>query len=146
MAFVSVTRLRIRSVWFMPRFALDALSSLRQCKQAGGFLNGSLLPDRKLTFWTMTLWRDQAAMRAYMAGGAHLEAMPKLLDWCDEASVAHWIQDDLTPPSWEEAAQRMRTQGRPSKVRQPSAVHASLGFAEPRTTAAAPIRQARERG
>lgn len=62
----------------MPRFALHPLNSQRQCKQAHGFLEGSLLPDRKLTFWTMTLWRDQAAMRAYMAGGAHLKAVPKL--------------------------------------------------------------------
>ncbi len=146
MIFVSVTRLRLRSMWFLPHFALHALGSLRQCKQADGFLHGSVLPDRKLTFWTMTLWRDDAAMRAYMAGGAHRKAMPKLLNWCDEASVVHWTQDHPTPPAWEEAARRMRTEGRPSKVRQPSAVHASLGFAEPRTNAAAPISPAQQRG
>ena len=140
MAFVSITRLHIRSVRFMPGFALHALASLRQCKQANGFQDGSLLPDRKLTFWTMTLWRDQAAMRAYMAGGAHVRAMPKLLHWCDEASIVHWTQDDAAPPpSWDEADRRMRTQGRPSKVRHPSAVHASLSFAAPRTSRAAPI-------
>lgn len=139
MTFVSVTRLRIRSLWFMPGFALHAVNSLRQCKRASGFLNGSLLPDRKLTFWTMTLWRDQAAMRAYMTGGAHLKAMPKLQHWCDEASVVHWTQDEVAPPSWEEADRKMRMQGRPSKVRHPSAAHASLGFATPRTMGAAPI-------
>lgn len=143
MGFVSVTRLRLRSAWFLPRFAWHALGSVRQCRQAHGFLGGSLLPDRKLTFWTMTLWRDQAAMRAYMAGGAHLQAMPKLLDWCDEASVVHWTQDGDAPPGWDEADRRMRTQGRASKVRHPSAVHASLSFAAPRTTAAGPIRPAR---
>ena len=127
----------------MPGFVLHALSSLRQCKQASGFQDGFLLPDRKLTFWAMTLWRDQAAMRAYMAGGAHLKAMPKLLDWCDKASIVHWTQDAVAAaPSWEEADRRMRTQGRPSKVRHPSAVHASLNFAAPRTTRAAPIRPA----
>ena len=111
-----------------------------QCKQANGFLDGSLQPDRKLTFWTMTLWQDQAAMRAYMTGGAYLKAMPKLLNWCDEASVVHWTQDDAAPPSWEEADRRMRAQGRPSKVRHPSDVHASLDFTAARTIAAAPIR------
>jgi hypothetical protein len=140
MAFVSVTRLRIRAVWFMPRFALHAVRSLNQCKRANGFLDGSLLPDRKLAFWTMTLWRDQASMRGYMAGGAHLKAMPKLMEWCDEASVVHWTQEESTPPSWEEADRRMRTQGRPSKVRYPSADHASLSVATPRTTKAAPIK------
>lgn len=140
MIFVSVTRLRIRAIWFMPRFALHAINSQLQCKRAPGFLGGSLLPDRKLTFWTMTLWRDQAAMRAYMVGGSHLKAMPKLLEWCDEASVVHWTQDDPALPSWEEADQRMRTRGRPSKVRHPSAFHASSSFAVPRMTAAAPIK------
>lgn len=139
MTFVSVTRLRLRSVWFMLRFALHTLRSLRQCKQTNGFLDGSLLPDRRLTFWTMTLWQDQPSMRAYIAGGAHLKATPKLLDWCDEASIVHWTQDDAALPSWEEADRRMRTQGRPSKVRYPSFVHTSLSFAAPRTTAAAPI-------
>lgn len=142
MIFVSVTRLRIRSVWFMPRFMLHTFLSLRQCKRAPGFQDGFLLPDRKRAFWTMTLWQDQAAMRAFMASGTHLKAMPMLLDWCDEASIVHWTQDDDAVPGWEEADRRMRTQGRPSKVRQPSSVHASLGFAEPRTTGAVPIRPA----
>lgn len=142
MPFVSVTRLRIRSVWFMPWFTLHALSTQRQCKRANGFLGGSLLPDRRLTFWTMTLWQDQADMRAYVTGGAHFKAMPKLLDWCNEASIVHWTQDDVLSPSWEEADRRIRTQGRLSKVRHPSAYHASLNFDAPRTTAAAPIKPA----
>ena len=137
---MSITRLRLRSAWFVPGFALHAFISIRQCKRAGGFLDGSLLPDRKLTFWTMTLWQDQAAMRAYMTGGAHLKAMPKLLDWCGESSVVHWTQNDAAPPSWEEADRKMQTQGRPSKVRHPRTVHASFNFAAPRTTADAPIR------
>lgn len=142
MIFVSVTRLRIRSVRFIPGFVLYTLRSMRQCKRAAGFQDGSLLGDRKLTFWTMTLWQDQNAMRAFMASGTHLKAMPMLLDWCDEASVVHWTQDNVAMPSWQEADRRMRTQGRPSKVRQPSNVHATLGFAEPRTTGAVPIRPA----
>ncbi len=142
MIFVSITRLRIRSVRFMPRFMVHTLLSLRQCKRAPGFQGGSLLPDRRRAFWTMTLWQDQAGMRAFMASGRHLKAMPMLLDWCDEASVVHWMQDDAAVPGWAEADRRMRAQGRPSKVRQPSSVHASLAFAEPRTTGAVPIRPA----
>ena len=140
MTFVSITRLRIRSWRFMPGFAVQAVGSQRQCRQASGFLNGSLLPDRKLTFWTMTLWRDQAAMRAYIVGGAHGKAMSKLQHWCDEASIVHWTQDADALPDWDEADRRMRTEGRPSKVRHPSAVHASLDYAAPRTAGAAAIR------
>lgn len=140
MTFVSITRLRIRSLRFMPQFLIQTIWTARQTKRADGFLNGSLLADRKRTFWTVTLWRDQAAMRAYMTSGAHLKAMPKLLRWCDEASVVHWTQDDVVAPDWLEADHRMRTEGRPSKVLNPSSNHRDLAYDEPRTTGAVPIK------
>ena len=82
-------------------------------------------------------------MRAYMTSGDHRAVMPHLLDGCDEASVVHWEQPDDILPKWPEADRRMRAEGRPSKVRNPSAVHAALSFDAPRTTAAAPIHLAR---
>jgi len=141
MVFVSLTRLRVRSVRFLPRFAWHTLRSLRQVKRAQGFLHGALLPDRQWAFWTMTAWENQEDMRRYMLNGDHKKAMPHLMDWCDEASVAHWEQEESVLPSWEEADQRMRAQGRTSKVRYPSAQQAGLSYREPRTTMGAAIRR-----
>ena len=140
MVFVSITRLRIRSLRFMPQFLVQTFRTGRQTKRASGFLDGSLLADRQRTFWTMTLWRDQGDMRAYVTSGAHLKAMPKLLDLCDEASVVHWTQDDPIAPDWLEADRRMRTEGRPSKVRNPSPSHRDLAYDPPRTAGAVPIK------
>lgn len=142
MVFVSITRLRIRSLRFMPKFIVHFMRTGRQTRRASGFLDGSLLADRKRTFWTMTLWRDQSNMRNYMTNGAHLKAMPKLLDWCDEASVVHWTQDVPIGPGWVEADRRMRAEGRPSKVRNPSLNHADLAYDPPRTAGAVLIRPA----
>jgi hypothetical protein len=142
MVFVSLTRLRIRSMRFMPLFALYTWRSLRQVRSSPGFQDGGLLADRDRTFWTMTAWDSQQSMRAYMISGAHKAAMPKLLDWCDEASVAHWEQETATLPSWTEADARMRATGRVSKVRHPSPEHAGLRYREPRTTSGGPIRRA----
>ena len=139
MVFVSVTRLRIRSWRFMPGFALETLRTRAQVERAAGFLTGSLLPDRQRTFWTMTLWRSQNDMRTYMSSGPHLKAMPKLLKWCDEASIVNWDQDDALAPDWHEADRRMRCDGRPSKVRHPSARHLDLSYAEPQTSGAVSI-------
>src|ERR1700761_503535 len=139
MPFVSVTRLRIRAFRFMPAFLFRALQSNRQVQRSPGFLMGSLLADRRRTFWTLTLWTDQQAMRAYMTSGNHRAAMPKLLEWCDEASVAHWDQSEPALPSWEEAVRRMRAEGRPSKVRHPGPAHQGLAFDEPRLNGAVPI-------
>lgn len=101
MIFVSLTRLRIRSMRFLPLFAFHTLRSLRQVKKAPGFQAGQLLPDRNWTFWTMTSWNERDSMRRYMTAGAHNAAMPHLMHWCDEASVAHWEQEEMTLPSWE---------------------------------------------
>lgn len=78
-------------------------------------------------------------MRAYTLSGEHRTAMPKLATWCDEASVVHWTQAGESPPSWLEAAEHMRREGRPSKLRNPSRDHLAMTFADPRLTAAAPI-------
>lgn len=142
MPHISLTRLRLRSIRFLPRFAIHAFRSNRQVARAPGFLTGSILPDRSLTFWTMTAWDSPESMRAYMISGAHKSAMPHLLHWCDEASVAHWSQPDATLPSWTEADHRMRTTGRPSKVLHPSPAHATLAYRTPRTSTAAPIHRA----
>ncbi len=137
--FVSITRLRIRSIRFMPGFALHAIRSLNQAKASSGFLKGALLPDRSWTFWTMTAWDSQESMRRFMTAGDHKAAMPRLLNWCDEASVVHWEQTQEDLPSWEEADERMRSQGRVSKVRNPSPQHASLSYRAPRVTRSQPI-------
>jgi hypothetical protein len=88
MIFVSLTRLRIRSIRFLPSFAIHTSRSLRQVKRAPGLLTGALLLDRKWTFWTMTAWENQENMRNFMIAGSHKAAMIHLLEWCDEASVA----------------------------------------------------------
>jgi hypothetical protein len=142
MPFVSITRLRIRSVRYLLPFTLYTLRSLRQVKKSPGFEGGGLLPDRSWTFWTMTAWDKEESMRRYMTTGSHKAAMPKLLDWCDEASVVHWNQPEAALPSWTEADERMRAGGRASKVRHPSAQHASLSYRAPRLTAAGKIKPA----
>ncbi len=143
MPWISVTRLRLRSIRFLPLFAFQTLRSIEQVKHAAGFQGGSLLPDRRWTFWTLTAWDSEASMRAYMLAGSHRAAMPHLMHWCDEASVAHWHQAEATLPGWAEADRRMRSSGRASKVRFPSVSHASLSYRAPRSLfAGGPIRPA----
>jgi hypothetical protein len=137
---VSLTRLRLRSIRYVPFFLLDALRTNSQVSKASGFIEGALLNDREWTFWTLTSWQSRQNMLDYMLTGSHKAAMPKLLKWCDEASVAHWEQETATLPTWEEADHLMRTTGRPSKVYHPSPRHATLTYREPRTTMGAPIK------
>lgn len=139
MSFVAVTRLRVRSIRFLPPFMLHAFRARGQVREAPGFQGGSLLVDRNWTFWTMTAWDSQESMRRYMTTAPHLTAMQHLPDWCDEASVVHWEQPDASLPPWLEADKRMRENGRPSKVRHPSPRHATLSYRPPRTAGAGKI-------
>jgi heme-degrading monooxygenase HmoA len=135
MPFVSVTRLRVRALRYLPAFSFNALRAARQAKKAPGNLAVSLLADANFAFWTRTLWNDQGAMRAFMLSGPHRRMMPRLLEWCDEASVAHWTQDSLETPPWQEVHHRMRAQGRRSKVNHPSEGQLRFEIPAPRTTA-----------
>ena len=125
MVLISVTRLRVRSLIYLPQFLWDTFKSMRQAERSSGFLGGRLLVNAKSVFWTMTAWKDEVAMNAYRTGGAHRGAMPKLLNWCNEAAVVHWIQESSEIPVWHEVQHHMAKDGKLSKVNHPSPAQAS---------------------
>jgi hypothetical protein len=132
MPFISITRLRVRSLLYLPAFLWQTMGSLRQSQRSRGFLAGRVLREARNTFWTVTAWDDDVAMNSFRTSGAHREAMPKLLDWCDEASVAHWSQPTAELPTWLEAHHRMVAEGRLSKVNHPSAAQQAKEIPAPR--------------
>jgi hypothetical protein len=132
MKFISVTRLRLRSIRYLPFFIWLSVFSLLQAKRASGNLKTRLVQDARLTFWTLTVWESEVAMRAFMMGGTHRQAMPKLVNWCDEASVVHWYQETAELPNLQEAHRRILAEGRTSRVAHPSTAQMSKQFAAPK--------------
>lgn len=147
MAFISLTRLRVRSALRLPQVYWHSFRSMRQAGRARGFLGGRVLGEASRTFWTVTAWESAEAMREYRNADAHRTAMPKLIEWCDEASITHWEQDGPELPTWPEAHARMAAEGRPSKVRNPSPAHEARQIAVPRAAANAgfPLKAAGKR-
>ena len=135
MPLVAVTRLHVRSVRFLLPFGWYSWVSFRQAKHARGNLAVDLRKAEGLAFWTLTIWQNEAAMSAYRIAPPHLHAMPKLLEWCDEAAVVHWNQVSTELPDWQTAEQRMAESGRLSKVNHPSADQKAgrLDFTAPRS-------------
>jgi hypothetical protein len=132
MPFVSVTRLRLRAMRYLIPFAAYSLLSSRQARRSKGNLGLKLLRDANRTFWTLTVWLSEEEMRRFMMSGAHRRAMPRLLNWCDEASVAHWNQESSTLPASDHAHRSLVELGRPSKVRFPSSDHTEFRIPRPR--------------
>jgi Domain of unknown function (DUF3291) len=132
MALISVTRLRVRSIRYLPAFIFYAVRSARQARRSAGVLGTGPLREANRTFWTRTAWQDEASMRTFMLAMPHRRAMQKLADWCDEASVVHWTQETPTLPDWQEAYRRMSNEGRISKVKYPSADQKAFKISPPR--------------
>jgi heme-degrading monooxygenase HmoA len=131
--FVSVTRLRVRSVRYIVAFLWQTYLAQRQVARAAGFVGGRLLVDAHLTFWTLTVWESEKAMKAFRGSGPHAKVMPRLAEWCDEGAYAHWTSSgDGSVPSWPEAYHHLCDDGRLSRVAHPSADHEARHFAEPR--------------
>ena len=134
MTFVSVTRLRLRSVRFLPSFLWSNFFVNGQIVRAKGFLRGRLLVDKKLTFWTTTAWSDVPCMRSFRDSGAHKRAMPKLANWCSESTSVHWEQENDQLPDWKQAYDRLVREGRVIYVNNASADQKERKFAEPRSS------------
>ena len=134
MPLVSITRLRVRSFRYLPAFLVGSLCAAGAAKNPTGNLAVSVLSDANLAFWTRTLWVDEQSMRAFMFAPAHRPLMPKLLQWCDEAAVTHWLQDSSEPPPWPEVHRRLRQEGRTSRVNHPSTAQLSFEIPPPKTT------------
>lgn len=135
MALISVTRLRLASIRYLPGFAWYAVRSVQQARRSPGFRGVRLLADRRLTFWTATAWDDLASMKGYRSAGPHRAAMPRLAHWCDEASVTRWVGPVDTMADWSAAHARMMSEGEPSHVRKPSPAQLARDWAPPRLRA-----------
>jgi len=135
MPVISVTRLRVRSWFYLAPFIIRSVRIVRQAKSAPGNLAVSVLNDRRNAFWTTTCWESEAAMRAFMLAAPHAPAMRKLLEWCDEAALVHWSQPGPELPAWTEAHRRLQREGRRSKVNHPSEAQTKFVIPPPRAGA-----------
>lgn len=115
----------------MPAFIVSAVRSRNQALAAPGSIAVQVKRGPRNAFWTCTAWDSEASMRTFMVAQPHGPAMRKLMEWCDEASIVHWIQDIPELPPWPEAHRRMQQEGRPSKVNHPSPDHLAYQIAPP---------------
>ncbi|OGO37125.1 MAG: hypothetical protein A2W35_07305 [Chloroflexi bacterium RBG_16_57_11] len=140
---VSITRLRVRSIFYMPLFMLNAIRSGTQAQKAQGFQDFATRIEAWDTHWTKTVWSQEDSMKRFRSSGAHKFAMRILSEICSEASYTRWQQETPEPPAWEEAQRRMLAQGILSKVKHPSAFH-QAGRTAPELTRGRSVRSVQD--
>ncbi|HYF03356.1 MAG TPA: hypothetical protein VEC36_08265 [Patescibacteria group bacterium] len=114
-------------------------ASVKELLKTQGFKGGRELIDKRLTFWTLTAWESDAAMRSFRNSEIHRKAMQKLPKWCDEAAYVHWLQDNATLPDWQTVHARMLAEGKTTKVKNPSSDHLLKNYPPPQWTASRPL-------
>lgn len=132
MYLISVTRLRLRSFWFLPQFMLHNERAVKQVTNTEGFVKGFELIDKGLVFWTVTVWTTAGAMKYFRNNGAHQQAMRKLPGWCNEASYIHWEQELDTIPDMQTIHSKLVKNGVITKVKKPSARHLDKSYPAPK--------------
>lgn len=106
--YVSVTGLKVKSVWQLPRFWWHALRSYRQAQKAPGVRHVSV---RHVDGYqhTLTAWDSRADMLKFIRSGAHLLAIRAFRTI---ASGRTFGFESETLPSWEKAVTLWRDKGR----------------------------------
>ncbi|MDP2355601.1 MAG: hypothetical protein Q8M31_06015 [Beijerinckiaceae bacterium] len=107
MPYVSVTGLRVKSIWRVPHFWWHAFAAMRQAKQAPGNLFADARRIEGVQH-TLSVWRSREDMRAYMTTGAHLAAMK---DFRRIATGSTCGFEAEHPPTWDEAITYWRVHG-----------------------------------
>ena len=120
---VAATRLRLRSIRFLPSFLWYSFRIEQQISKAYGNLGFELKQDPMLTFWTRSLWLNSELLKAFHRSGTHQLAKPKLKIWCDEAVHAHWSSHASGLPSWDDVERRLNSEGHFSVLDHPSENH-----------------------
>lgn len=99
MVYVSITGLSLKGPWHMPMFWWHAFRSMTQAQRAPGNLSATARTIDGVHH-TLSVWQDQAAMRAFLAAGAHGQAMAAFRGMATGRTIGFAAQ---TAPDWEQA-------------------------------------------
>ena len=94
----------------LPRFGKWLLAIQRQLRQTDGIIGYSLLAHPvELNFWTLSVWRDKAALNSFFRSVPHAEAMKALRANMGQTRFIEWtVTDSTLPPTWSDAMKRFQ--------------------------------------
>ena len=135
MAFLSMTRLQVKSIFLLPKFIVQNEAIVKQLRSSAGFKKGKTLIDLGLGAWTVTLWDSEDAMRAFYMNGAHRNIMPSLSAYSNEAVTCHNAFDALDLPAWDYVHDKLSSLGKfSSALKEPTQNHLEKKIIKPKIT------------
>jgi len=107
--YVSVTGLLTKNVFVMPKFLYLSSRAYHSVLKAEGNVYSSMFTKDGVQH-TITVWESKEAMRDFMVGEAHMNAMKSLKDVSKYAKVHGYFSDVL--PTASEAIEEWKKGGR----------------------------------
>jgi hypothetical protein len=105
-----LTYLPLKRYRTTPRFLFYTAKILVQLSQSNGLVGYSLrayLFDN--SFWTLSAWKDESALRDFAFKGIHKSGMKLLRNDMGSTRFMKWaVKGTETPLSWEDAARRFK--------------------------------------
>ena len=108
-ATVMASRFVLRSRRHVPAFLRAALRVRRQVQGSPGALGVSLIAEPlKATFWTLSAWRDRAALGDFVQKSPHAETMRRFHEHMNDARFKFWtVPSSALPITWTDARARL---------------------------------------
>lgn len=97
---VTITSIRLKTYWHFFSLARYALFIMKQLRTQPGFIAFKKRGIGRLHF-TMSAWKSEKDMRAFVQSGAHLEAMKQTGSMASELRSYTFETDDF--PDWKKA-------------------------------------------
>ena len=116
-AVLMTSRFKLRRWRDVLPFFLDSMRIHRQVRAADGAYGVSLEahPLRR-EFFTLSAWRDDAAVRALVAAEPHRSAMRRYRPAMAESAFRFWtVPVTALPPAWDEAKRRLASEEQPAQ-------------------------------
>jgi hypothetical protein len=105
---VLLSYLPLKSYWRIPIFFFYTAQVMKQLASADGVLGYSVLA-RPLSkrFWTLSAWKDDAALRTFVQYPPHVRIMTALTPHMGETRFVRWmVIGAQLPLSWDDALRR----------------------------------------
>jgi quinol monooxygenase YgiN len=108
---VMASRLPLHSYATLPRFLRMAFAVARQLEHSEGLIGYSLLAQpTKKTFWTLSAWTNQQALRAFVRTMPHMKIMKALQPYMEPTRFTTWqALGSMLPVPWTDAMDHLRT-------------------------------------
>jgi hypothetical protein len=106
----SITELNLKNFWSYLVFLPHAVRSHRQASKAEGMISIQVRSEGILVQRTLTVWQSARDMVNFVKAGPHRNAMASFSRHANPSFTCHFEVDEV--PSWEDALNRLRKDGR----------------------------------